>query len=81
MRDQRLGIEFALGNELQSFLAIATINATGLEGQILAVHIGQRQGLRLVVKRHHRDNGIIECSGILFIYEERGNPLMGFPFL
>lgn len=46
MRDQWLGIELALGNELQRFLAIATISATGLEGQILAVHI--KQSLRLI---------------------------------
>ena len=31
MRDQRLGIELALGNELQRFLAIASVNAAGLE--------------------------------------------------
>ena len=58
MRDQRLGIELALGDELQRFLTVATVNAAGLEGQILAVHIRQRQGLRLVVKRHHRDDRI-----------------------
>ena len=58
MRDQRLGIELALGNKLQRFLAIATVNAAGLEGQVLAVHIRQRQGLRLVVKSHHRDDRI-----------------------
>ena len=47
IRDQRLGIELALGNELQRFLAITAVNAAGLEGQIFAVHIGQRQGLFL----------------------------------
>ena len=49
MRDQRLGIELALGNEFERFLAVATVNAAGLEGQVLAVHIRQRQSLRLVV--------------------------------
>ena len=49
MRDQRLGIEFSIGNELQRFLAIAAVNAASLEGQVLAVHIRQRQSLRLVV--------------------------------
>jgi hypothetical protein len=29
MRDQRLGIELTLGNELQRFLAVAAVNATG----------------------------------------------------
>ena len=58
MRDQRLGIELALGNKLQRFLAVATVHAASLEGQIFAVHIGQRQSLCLVVKRHHRDNRI-----------------------
>ena len=58
MRDKWLGIELALSNEFQRFLAIATVNAAGLEGQILAVHIGQRQSLCLIVKRHHRDDGI-----------------------
>ena len=47
MRDQQLGVELALGNELQRILAITAVNAAGLEGQILAVHIGQRQCLRL----------------------------------
>ena len=51
VRDQWLGIELALGNELQRFLAVATVNAASLEGQILAVHIRQRQSLRLVVQR------------------------------
>ena len=58
VRDQWLGIELALGNELQRFLAVATVNAASLEGQILAVHIRQRQSLRLVVKRHHSDDRI-----------------------
>ena len=58
VRDQRLGIELALGNELQRFLAVATVNAAGLEGQVLTLHIGQRQSLRLVVKRHNRDDCI-----------------------
>ena len=58
MRDQRLGIKLAIGNEFQRLFAVATINAAGLECQILAVHIRQRQGLRLVVKCHHSDDGI-----------------------
>jgi hypothetical protein len=29
VRDQRLGIELTLGNELQRFLAIASVNAAG----------------------------------------------------
>ena len=58
MRDQRLGIELALGNKLQRFLAVAAVNAAGLEGQIFAAHIRQRQSLRPVVKRYYRDNRI-----------------------
>ena len=58
MRDQRLGVEFAIGNELQRLFAVAIVNAAGLEGQIFAVHIGEGKRLRLVVKRHHCDNGI-----------------------
>ena len=42
MRNQRLGIKLAIGNELQRFPTIATVNTTGLEGQILSVLIGQR---------------------------------------
>ena len=34
VRDQRLGIELALSNELQRFLAIVAVNAAGLEGHI-----------------------------------------------
>lgn len=37
MRDQRLSIEFALGNELQHFFAVATVNTAGLEDQFFAV--------------------------------------------
>ena len=47
MRDQRLGIELAFGNELQRFLATATAKVADLEGQILALQIGQRQSLIL----------------------------------
>jgi len=36
MRDQGLGIELALGNKLQRFLAVAAVHAAGLEGQIVA---------------------------------------------
>ena len=58
MRDQRLSIELPFCNELQRFLTVAAVNASGLEDQIFAVHIRQRQGLCLIIKRHHRDDRI-----------------------
>ena len=58
VRDQRLGVELAVGDEFQRLVAIAAVDAAGLEGQVLAVHFGQRQGLRSVVKCHHRDDGV-----------------------
>ena len=53
MRNQRLGIKLAFSNELQRLLAVAAVNTAGLEGQILAIHIGEGKSLRLIVQRHH----------------------------
>ena len=58
MCDQRLGVELALGDELERFFAVAAVDAAGFEGQILAVHIGEGKCLRIVVECHHRDDGI-----------------------
>ena len=58
MRDERSGVNLSRFNKAKNFLAIASIYATGFESEILAIHIGQRKHLRLVVKGHHRYDGI-----------------------
>ena len=62
MGDERLGIQLALCDEAQRFLAVAAIDTARLEGQIFAVHFRQRQGLRRVIQRDHRYNGIGSCT-------------------
>lgn len=39
---QRGRVNLPFGYKFQDFFAVATINATGLERQILAIHIRQR---------------------------------------
>ena len=58
MGDERCGVYPTLFYEAEDLLTIATIHATGLEGEVLAVHIGQRKNLRLVVKSHYGNDGI-----------------------
>ena len=58
MSDQQLCIKLAFGDQLQGFLAVAAIYAAGLEGEILAVHLRQGQGLGPVIKCHHCDHRI-----------------------
>ena len=62
MGDERLGVQFPLRDETQRFLAVAAVHATGLEGEILAVHIRQRQDLGLVIQCHHRHDGVGSCA-------------------
>ena len=38
--------------------AVAAVHPAGFEGEVFAVHIGQRQHLGPVVKGHHRDSGV-----------------------
>lgn len=56
--DQGKGVEPAGGNQPKDFRAIAAVDPAGLEGQVLAVHLGQWQQLRLAVKGDHRDDRV-----------------------
>ena len=58
MRDERSGVNLSLFNQAKNFLAIASIYTTGLESEILAIHVGQRKNLRLVVEGYHGNDGI-----------------------
>lgn len=50
VRDERCGVYLTLLDELQDFLAITSIHTSRLEGEVLAVHLWQRQHLWLVIK-------------------------------
>ena len=39
MRDVRSGINLTLLNQAKHFLAIATVHPTGLEGEVLTIHV------------------------------------------
>ena len=56
MRDQRFGIEFALGNELQRFLSITTASAAGLEDLIFSIHTA---------------HGVRSFSSYFFVYSNK----------
>ena len=43
------GVNFAFGNQLHDFVAVAGIDASGLERKVLAVHPWQRQYLFLFI--------------------------------
>ena len=58
MRDEWSGVNLSRFNQAKDFLAIASIHATGLEGEILAIHVWQRKNLRLVIKGYNGNYGI-----------------------
>ena len=47
VRDERSGVNLSRFNKAKDFLAIASIDPTGLEGEVFAIHFGQRKHLRL----------------------------------
>ena len=51
-------VNLAFGNQLHDFVAVAGIDAAGLERQVLAIHPRQGQYLSLLIERHNRYNGI-----------------------
>ena len=55
MRDERGSIDLAGGNQPQQRIAVTAIHTAGFEGQVFAVHIGQRKHLRGIIQRHNRD--------------------------
>lgn len=58
MGNQRCCINLARFNQLKDFITIATIYATSLKSQILAMHFRQRQHLWLVIKCHNSHNSV-----------------------
>lgn len=50
MGDERGGIDLSGLDQTEDFFAVATINATGLEREVLSVHIGKRERLRLIIE-------------------------------
>lgn len=49
MRDQRSGIDQAAFDQREDFSTVTAIHSTGLESEILSLHLRKRQSLRLVV--------------------------------
>ena len=60
--DEWGGVDFALLDEAKHFLAVATVNAARLEGEVLAIHVGQGEHLWLVVEGHDGDDGVGACA-------------------
>ena len=56
--DEWGGVYLSLLNKAEHLLAVATIHATCLEGEVLAVHLWQGQHLRFVIESHHGDCGV-----------------------
>ena len=56
--DKRRGINLSRLYQTENLGTIASIHSTGLESQILTIHIGQRKYLRLIIKRHNRNHRI-----------------------
>ena len=55
---ERRCVDFTIYDKPQYFITITTVNASGLEREVFAVHIRQRQYLGMLIKSHHSDNGI-----------------------
>ena len=62
MCDKWFRIQSALCDQPQYFLTIAAVYTAGLEGEVLAVHIRQRQSLSLVIKSNDRHDRIWSCT-------------------
>ena len=58
MRDKRRDINLSRLYQTENLGTIASIHSTGLESQILTIHIGQRKYLRIIIKRHNRNHRI-----------------------
>lgn len=56
--NQMGGVDFAFGDELHDFVAVAGIYAAGLEREVLAIHPRQRQCLLFLIESDNRDNCI-----------------------
>ena len=58
MRDEWRGIDLPLRDEPHDLAALAAVHAARLEGEVLPVHIGERQHLRRVVQRRDDNDGV-----------------------
>ena len=58
MGDERGGIYLSLCYQIQNLLTVAAIYSARLEDEVLAIHIRQREQLRLVVHGNDGDDGI-----------------------
>ena len=56
--DERRGVDLAFRDKLKYLRAIATVYAAGLEGEILAIHVGKGKELGTIVESDDRDNGV-----------------------
>ena len=56
--NQMGSVNFAFGNQLHYFIAVAGIYAPGLEREVLAIHPRQRQCLLFLIESDNRDDGI-----------------------
>lgn len=51
-------VNLTFGNQLHDYVAVAGIDAAGLEREVLAIHPRQGQYLFLLIERDNRDDGI-----------------------
>ena len=56
--DERRGVYPSFGYQAENFRTVASVHSAGLEGQVLAIHVGQGQHLRPVVQGHDGDHRI-----------------------
>ena len=77
--NQWRGVNLTRLDEAQNLRTIAAIYAARFEGQILAVHFGQRQHLRLIVERHNRHNRIWASEVPTRAFQATHSPLANAP--
>lgn len=58
MCDEWGSVYLSLLYKMKHFFAVASVYTTGLEGEVLAVHIWQRQYLGFVIKCYYCDYGV-----------------------
>ena len=85
MGDERGGIYLALCYQIQNLLTVAAIHSARLEDEVLAIHIRQREQLRLVVHGNDGDDGIRtgtfpgQLEGVLtarYLHHHIGSPML-----
>ena len=56
--DERRGVDLPVGDETENLSAVAAVHAAGLEGQVLAVHVGKGEHLGTVVEGNNGHYGV-----------------------